>query len=795
MTELIKVLSRVGRKRIGLLVPHIITLILAVISSHSVLFLLCAIFCLGAASRDALAQDKKQSADQGSKSSLPTLCGGGSLHQVSLVVDLNATSASRQLEFCPPNGTKSVQARLTAGDFTSKMTKLGLGTSVIFSDTEGKSSGSTFALPAIQPGESATVKVQVNNLWEAGEAEAPLTVNGIQVGKLVAIKYRLPFGVRVEAPDPAKPEITLQRAEDYDVVLKNDDPVTYQIEWDFHLAGTSFHDSSVVTPNSSVKFTIRPDGKWYGWLTGLPKDYDQDGKLTLSFRPPGVEGAAYWPSKVIPVKVHLRNYSESTRAWFVNIVLIFFLFAGAMFSFLGSVALPNRLKRSDYRESLARLAQRIGGISHQVDSRLRVVIRVQCKRLSELLGLRMSISADLNRVFNEVSQGRAALERQVHLAEQIDAAHNRLKMLDVKGAAPSLLNYADETVRKAAEVISHVAPTDEELDQSQKLLAEADTLMDKTEGFDDKFAKELLTRAIALQKQLKPYTETNVYKKIHEALPGVFADLTVSTAPTRIEESSRLDRDLFKLEVIRQFLQIYHVTENHQLRTRFDDQLKRLLVVLGLESFEAIRTAWLLVREMQEGVYPSDLVEAGRAGAVQIETDPNLPVANDLIRFSVRFGDQRFNTAAARLEFEGRWNFGHEYSEIGWEPSHYFPHADSFHVTFSFQAPGDKEPVVVKRTIKMVKTEDPWYYTSDRNRAEILRFFITLMPALFGLLAGARDQLLKMDTASALFAVFLLGFSSDTVKNLVSQSQQTQPASPTTPTTGSVPGAPGGAKP
>ena len=747
----------------------------------SLLLLGCAFLCFGGASGEAYAQTKSQSPTGTNRAPLPVLC--ASAQEVHLIVDLNSTSASTQLEFCSPNDRRTAAATLTAGDFTSRMTKLGLGSSLAFSRSSGKNGTSSLSLPPIEPGTSALVKADVSNLWEAGEAEAPLRVNGVDVGRLVAVKYRLPFGVKVDAPDPTKPEIILQRDQDFDVVLKNDDQVTYVIEWDFHVAGSSLQGNSVTTPNSTGRFTVHPDRKWYRSFTGLLKDYDEDGKLTLSFRPPGATSPSYWPSKVISVKVHLRYSSETARAWIGNLLLLLVLVAGAVVSFLGSVGLPNRLKRSEYRENLLRLAQRISGISHQVDSRLRVVVRVQRKRLSEQLESRTSISADLNRVFDQVSQGTASLEKQVRLAEEIDLAHYGLKLLDAQGAGPSLLWSAEDSVWKAAEVISHIAPSDQELEQSQKYLDDATALMNRAHGLDAAIAQGLSPRSTQLQAELKVFELTSVYKKIQDALPGVFADLVVSAAPKTAEECSRLDRNLAKAELLRQFLQIYHVAENPQVRPILDKQLERLLGELSLESWEAMRTGRLLVREMQEGVYPDDLVLAARTSA-RIEIDPSVPVVNDLIRFTVGFGDPRLNGAAARLEFEGRWSFGHDnYSEIGWEPFHYFPKAGPSSVHFRFQSAGDREPVTVSRNINVGEFGQPWY-KRDRNRAEIGRFAIALLPATFGLLAGAREQLLKMDIPSAMFAVFLLGYGSDSVKNVVSQSQQASTGSSAMPVGG-----------
>jgi hypothetical protein len=414
-------------------------------------------------------------------------------------------------------------------------------------------------------------------------------------------------------------------------------------------------------------------------------------------------------------------------------------------------------------------------------------MRVQRKRLRDLLDSRTSISADLNRVFDEVNQGIASLQTQVHVAEQIDAAHHHLKLLGAKGAAPSLLIAAEDCVWKAADLVNHIAPTDQEMEQSQKYLDGATALTDKAETFDAAFAQQLLIRSAQLQADLRMFAHTPVYKTVHTALPGIFVDLVISAAPTTPEESSRLDRNLAKAELIRQFLQIYHVTENPQVRTQLDKQLERLLATLGLESWDAIHRARLLVRETQEGVYPDDLVRAGHARVAQIEIDPNAPMADDLIRFNARFNDPSLNTAAARQEFEGRWNFGHDdYFESGWEPFHYFPRGGSFAVTFQFQSAGDDKPIQLSRTVRVTEVKQRWY-ERDRDRAEIGRFVIALLPAMFALLAGAREQLLKMDVSSALFAVFLLGFTSDSVKNLVSQSQQASPSTAPPPSGGATP--------
>jgi hypothetical protein len=57
----------------------------------------------------------------------------------------------------------------------------------------------------------------------------------------------------------------------------------------------------------------------------------------------------------------------------------------------------------------------------------------------------------------------------------------------------------------------------------------------------------------------------------------------------------------------------------------------------------------------------------------------------------------------------------------------------------------------------------------DRNKAEAVRLLIALMVALIGLVAGGQEQLAKLELVPAAIAVFVLGFSADTIKNLISQ--------------------------
>jgi hypothetical protein len=82
--------------------------------------------------------------------------------------------------------------------------------------------------------------------------------------------------------------------------------------------------------------------------------------------------------------------------------------------------------------------------------------------------------------------------------------------------------------------------------------------------------------------------------------------------------------------------------------------------------------------------------------------------------------------------------------------------------------PASHQPVQVTRGIAVQPTRLS-RLLGERTLAEAIRLAAALLIAVFGLVAGARDQLQKLDVLPGLVAVFLVGFGADTIKNLLSQ--------------------------
>jgi hypothetical protein len=125
-----------------------------------------------------------------------------------------------------------------------------------------------------------------------------------------------------------------------------------------------------------------------------------------------------------------------------------------------------------------------------------------------------------------------------------------------------------------------------------------------------------------------------------------------------------------------------------------------------------------------------------------------------------------------------------------WFAWHYFPNACTYSVRISISGPraGTADPTKSAGTdpgevwtfgprngkkewpfIRDVEVSPPESKSMQRAGAELLRFVLAFGAALITLISGARTQIVKLDMAAAIVALWGLGFTSDAMKNLISQ--------------------------
>jgi hypothetical protein len=151
----------------------------------------------------------------------------------------------------------------------------------------------------------------------------------------------------------------------------------------------------------------------------------------------------------------------------------------------------------------------------------------------------------------------------------------------------------------------------------------------------------------------------------------------------------------------------------------------------------------------------------------------------------VKFQDLALDESKAREALIPFWNFGHDNltPETGWKVSHYFPRAGDYLVEVNFvrafgprasgpaaNGPSGNPPPTnpptppLRRIIRVRRARSSDFASFLLGLVGVV---VALTPAVFGLYAGALDKLDQLDLGSALVGIFLLGFTSDQVKNVL----------------------------
>lgn len=292
-----------------------------------------------------------------------------------------------------------------------------------------------------------------------------------------------------------------------------------------------------------------------------------------------------------------------------------------------------------------------------------------------------------------------------------------------------------------------------------------------------------------------------------------------------------LDRMLFKLRLLAEYVRrVEGLASGNPLRDALVKQQPALIDLASKNSWNAMYDGDRLLREMEAGIFADDIGTELQAKKLRIDWDPQIVHPHRPVQFSLKFLKCAYNDTPATEEWTCRWTFSREHeddlTEEGWTVTHYFQQADkefsdpgsqgdaakpahagdgansksAVRYSVKVEATHSQSGVVIaignverlrdgtisvsglprrsmRRFLGKVLTlhwneaEKEWRKsrTGAGRMLDRLRLLLALVIALIGLLAGAKEQLLKLDVLPALVAIFLLGFGADQVKNLFTQ--------------------------
>ena len=686
---------------------------------------------------------------------------------------------------------------------------------------------------------SVKVEVAISGQVEAGEFEATLVDDstGAELGKL---KFRrLPFSVKLAGADPEKLEVALVEGQRAEIQLRNDDARPYKLDWELHvddkpvcgdtvsiapggLAMIVCTPGSPIVKSSGTKSTdcwLWRFGRNFPWHPRnlLKLDTPRDGGKHNLYAAKETNRAGPAPAgenpvqpvllKAFPVKASLNYHPATIRDPVKFLVLVLVLTLGGIVSLFLNFFLPNRLRELNVIESLNTLARSTADLSTRVDSRLGVMLRLERSRLGDLLKSRRTYSPDFADLASQVEAGIAQLRSRVQLAQQMDLVRDRLEKNTSEATPPSKVDQINGLLLDALVPLAKSEASSADLQEAQAAITKADAIVQTLDQPNDDFGREVAKRIKDLLAITLPDATRAAFDDLCKEVPGPLASLSGFNGDIAPPAScATLDMAVEKVYLMQQFARLVSGTADKEMLGRLQSHRKPMTQALQTGWWQDLERARLLIREMKDDIYPERITEKLKENGLYIQVNP--PVAYDSapLELSVVFRDPRLNGCAAREEWTCDWDFGDKLTGRGWDVSHYFlleknairkAQAQGFKVKVWLRGPDGMPAGMVAyqetphasqvslgssgQPTDELTVRPPRARTSkDRASLELIKLGAALAIAVFGLVAGAQQQLDQLDVIPGLVAIFLVGFGADTIKNLLTQTS-TKPKTPTPP--------------
>ena len=245
-----------------------------------------------------------------------------------------------------------------------------------------------------QLGPSACVGVKVDGakIWQAGLSVADLQNGPTKLLQLKAIRYQVPFNVKVEGATPEIVNVLFTRGKQSLIRLRNEDELTYRVLWRFELGDVAHGGETVIAGHGAAALPVNLDEDDYALLeSGIFRSAARSGTLTLAYEPAAGFGMLPLPHRRYPVSARLSYFVDARQRTLNYVAILFVLLLGIAISFLVNQVLPAQKKRVDIKQRLADLEGRLAGFGAVVDTRLLNLLRVEKKRFREELRSFLSI--------------------------------------------------------------------------------------------------------------------------------------------------------------------------------------------------------------------------------------------------------------------------------------------------------------------------------------------------------------------------------------------------------------------
>jgi hypothetical protein len=423
--------------------------------------------------------------------------------------------------------------------------------------------------------------------------------------------------------------------------------------------------------------------------SGFPKAATRKGVLNLQFLGDGQTPAIF--EQTLPLDV---QFSPNDWSVFGNLVRVgAWLVVGALLALLLRITIPNYRRKSALKQQLGDAAKATRAISDDVESMLRVLLRVERLNLDQFRESAWISGPGFVELAERIEQGLAVLKRRIESVRRLDNALGRKSILLDRDVPPTRLAIIDRQLDSAYQVLMRDQLAEQDWVMVQQFLEGADKYLgEPTQEEKDAFQALLVQRWKSLRdffgmdgRRLKvppALSELVVAFPTEDGLPK--DNDPDGTQWVAAIGHTRADLQLGALEIMRDYLFLAPAATAPD--ARWGDARDRLKKLCATPSRENLVAAHALIHELEEGIDAAHILCALRADEAAIEMNPQSVQPNEKARLALRFKDPDLNSAAARRSIQCEWTFANQYrkpprsgeakadpqTERGWEIYRYF---------------------------------------------------------------------------------------------------------------------------
>jgi hypothetical protein len=532
------------------------------------------------------------------------------------------------------------------------------------------------------------VTLKISGLIPFGDSSAPLLNKGRQIETLRFHRS----GLIVRAPIDA-PIVAREADRTMLVVLENPGPFSYSAvrarfrfqdadKCDVTIDGArrasqnasseTGHNCDVfekwssfaVKELSQVSLRASTEDDWFrDAQTGLARSAVRKGVLTLRYG----SGSPVFEQN-IPIEVRFEPDNWSLTGSMVKVAL--WLVLGALLSLVLRVSIPNYRRKKALKDQLNECQRATAEISDQVDSQLRVLLRVERLALDQRRREGWVLGPDFAEVATRVEAGLASLRRKIALVQRLDAARCRRETLLSGAVSPTRIDIIDSNLDAACEGLKNDQLSDADWLFIQQKLEAGDKALNEPSQ-EEKMAFEALLsqrwKAIKDHFGVTPNDEDPDVEELKvpeslKAMEDCFPEGLLlprkkdgdGTAWINSIGTVRADLQLTALELVKE---VQFLLPALRGECKWSKALVHLTEWLATPAISNLGAARRQLLELAEGTSPDDIVTALAKRQADIDLDPQVVNPNQAIRMTVRFRDEKLNGATARGAVRCEWRF------------------------------------------------------------------------------------------------------------------------------------------